>query len=436
MGHPLRQGARDHALRLPPDADPRPEGSPRPLAGAGDEPRLRRGGRALPEGRRLLRARADGVPRGGVVAPEDRPDPGPAREAGRREELQALPLDGRGLPAQLHRHGRDSHRPAPGVPDRGPSGPPHRRGRARPRHRREDRGAAQGRQERPDHLGAAPGPPGEGHRAHRRARGARRARARRRVPHRLRRPGQGAQEDPDPAAPLLHQRLLVADRRRRRSDGLAAPARRRLRGRAPLRVDDPRQPRRPLRAARRGPQPDPANGHAGPRRPDRRPGRGVALSLRQRHSRRGVLPGRGDGGLRRREGRPGPARPRDRGGAPGPGGPRGAGLLPLARRGPDRGQGADEASLVPRVQEGVGRPAVRRRRRLRHREVPQPLRGGSATPRPRRTRRSRGPGSSSSRAIRRPRGSSPRAAGTRTAPSRTSPTSSTRTSGPRGCPTG
>ncbi len=175
VGHPLRQGARDHALRLPPDADPRPEGSPRPLAGAGDEPRLRRGGRALPEGRRLLRARADGVPRGGVVVPEDRPDPGPAREAGRREELQALPLDGRGLPAQLHGHGRDSHRPAPGVPDRGPAGPPHRGGRARPWHRREDRGAAQGRQERPDHLGAAPGPPGEGHRAHRRARGARRS---------------------------------------------------------------------------------------------------------------------------------------------------------------------------------------------------------------------------------------------------------------------
>ena len=82
--------------------------------------------------------------------------------------------------------------------------------------------------------------------------------------------------------------------------------------RAPLRLDDPRQPRRPLRAARRGPQPDPANGHAGPRRPDRRPGRGVALPVRQRHPRRGVLPGRGDGGLRRREGRPGPARPRDR----------------------------------------------------------------------------------------------------------------------------
>ena len=145
VAHPLRQGARDHALRLRPDPDARAEGPARPVAGAGDELRLRRDGRALQEGRRLLRARADVGPGGRLVVREDRPDHRPAGKAGGREELQALPLDGRGLPAQLHGHGRDPHRPATGVPG------PRRRSCSSPRrprttrHRREDRAPARGR---------------------------------------------------------------------------------------------------------------------------------------------------------------------------------------------------------------------------------------------------------------------------------------------------
>ena len=47
LAHPLRQGARDHALRLPADRRSRSRSpTPRPLAGAGDELRLRRDDRA------------------------------------------------------------------------------------------------------------------------------------------------------------------------------------------------------------------------------------------------------------------------------------------------------------------------------------------------------------------------------------------------------
>ena len=83
----------------------------------------------------------------------------------------------------------------------------------------------------------------------------------------------------------------------------AAP--RGLRERPPLRPHDPRQLRRPLRAARPGPRPHPARGHEGP--PGAPPGAepGLALRLRQRHVRRPLLPR--PHGLRRAGGR-GPGR--------------------------------------------------------------------------------------------------------------------------------
>ena len=119
LAHPLRQGARDHALRLPPDPDrPCQKAHRAPWQGQGTSfdfdamvgPFRRDDGSFAPE---LTVARV-----AGWTLAEDRPGHRPAGEAGRREELQALPLDGRGLPAQLHGHGRDPDRPAPGVPGR------------------------------------------------------------------------------------------------------------------------------------------------------------------------------------------------------------------------------------------------------------------------------------------------------------------------------
>ena len=108
----VREGARDHPVRHP------------PAVSAGEAGRRHRRARVPVRARRRLRLRAG------------RQHPRPPRHAAGRQDLQAVPLDGRGLPGELSRHGRhpDGHRSR--VPGRRADDPADRGSEGRPRHRR------------------------------------------------------------------------------------------------------------------------------------------------------------------------------------------------------------------------------------------------------------------------------------------------------------
>ena len=89
----------------------------------------------------------------------------PARPADRHRELQALPVLLRGgLPAELSRQHRHSHRPDAAFPQGGAGGAAHAGGRLRSRHRARDRGQSAGGRGGDHHLRPAARARAPGHR--------------------------------------------------------------------------------------------------------------------------------------------------------------------------------------------------------------------------------------------------------------------------------
>ena len=264
----LREGAGDHALRHPAAVPADQAGGREPGAGlgAGAPGRVR-------------------VPAGGWLHRQ-------ARDADRREDVQAVPLLGRRLPRELSRHDRDPDGYRPRLPGGRDDHPPDGGREGGSRDRGPDQAAAAGRQERRHHLGAAEGASGQGDRGHRRTgvHGPDRRHARVLRPRRERPFGD---RHPDPRDPLRDERLLGSRERLdlpHPDDGHADSALGEvLEGRA-VRADHPAGAGRPLQPARGGADGDPQRGVPRHVRPPRGAEPGEPVRLRQRHVHRGVVP--------------------------------------------------------------------------------------------------------------------------------------------------
>ena len=122
------------------------------VAGSADQLRLRRDDEARGVGGWHDRDADDHRPGRRVHVRESGQVPGQTRPARRRQELQAVPFDRRGFPAQLPRHVRHPDGPRAAVPGRREDDPADGVRQVRPGHRREDQGPVAGRASRSSSL--------------------------------------------------------------------------------------------------------------------------------------------------------------------------------------------------------------------------------------------------------------------------------------------